>query len=442
MPSQKGGGSIAQSLRYMDPAAPEQSGPAGSNLLKEHGLIARPAIGGGTRKKRGGFYPSVMSGVVNAGVVLAPLTAMAARKLWSRKGGTRKGNRWVAEKEEAKRILEAIHKPSAKNVLAFAAAKRRGSGPTEEFLEGFREKAMVKAIANEDKRIAKEEKKAARAAKKGTKKVKKAAEAAAGKPPSAASTASRSGSMSSNNSGPYRAPTQAQLLREAKENAARAAAELKAAKAKRPVKNSQLAWFTLIDNAQKRLAANGTPSRKNAMRYASLLKQGKADEAEAFLMNFRARSRKSNKRSANRNRNGNGNGVAASAAPKKSHKVKASEKAAAGNNSGAKKPKEHSAASKRYFEELKTARQLLGEVGHPTGPNMSKFASMRLKGENTTAWLENFKSRRPKSLATAKAEKKGKAAAAAAPAALSAVAEANENANSMQGYSDNFESEE
>ena len=429
MPSQKGGGSVGQSLRYIDPAAPEQSAPAGSDLLKESGLIARPAIRGGSRKKRGGFYPSVMTGVVNAGVVLAPLTAIAARRLMSRtrKGGTRKGNRWIAEKEEAKRILEAIQKPSAKNVLAFAAAKRRGSGPTEEFLEQFREKAIGKAIANEDKRIAKEERKAARAAKKGSKKVKKVV--------SAASSASTRTSVASNRSrsNSERAPTQAQLLREAQENAARAAAEVKVAKAKRPAKNSQVAWASLVENAQKKLAANGAPTRKNAVKYASLLKKGKAEEAEAFLANFRARSRKSNRK------------TAANAAPKKSRKVKASEKAgpgtaaAAGNTSGAKTRKSPSAASKRYFEELKTARQLLGEVGHPTGPNMSKFASMRLKGENTSAWLENFKSRRPKSLATAKPAKKSKAAPAPA---LTAVAEANENANSMQGYSENFESEE
>ena len=439
MPTQKGGGSVGQSLRYVDPAAPEQSAGAGFDLLKSDGLIARPAIGGGTRKKKGGFYPSVMSGVVNAGVVLAPLTAVAARKLFSRKtrkGGTRRGNRWAAEKEEAKRILEGIGKPSAKNVLAFAAAKRRGSTPTEEYLEQFRKRVQEKKEANESRRAAKEAKKAARAAKKASKKAKKESVAA---PPSA-----ESNSSSNNNNNNARAPTQAQLRREAEANAAAAAAEMKAAKGKRPVKNSQLAWFTLIDNAQKRLAANGTPTRKNAMKYASLLKQGKNAEAEAFLANFRARSRKSNKKSGIAAASGN------AAAPKKSRKIKtaaavAEPKKSRKVNAGPKKSKEHSAASKRYFEELKTARQLLGEVGHPTGPNMSKFASMRLKGENTTQWLENFKSRRPKSLASAKPAKKGKAAAAAP--ALSAVVEGNEsenenNANSMQGYSENFESED
>jgi hypothetical protein len=477
MPSQRGGGSIGQSLKYVDPAAPERSAPAGSDLLKESGLIARPAIGGGTRKRKGGFYPSVMSGVVNAGVVLAPLTAMAARKLFTRKhrkGGGKKANMLQAEKEEAKRILEGMGKPSAANVLAYVKAKRMGSAAGEEYLSSFRKKKQEKNEANEAKRRAKENTKAAKAAeraatrdakkaakeaeraamreaKRASKKVKKAA--AAEKPPSAvsststASTRSRSRSNASSNS--ERAPTQAQLRREAEENAARARAEAKAA-AKKPLKNSQVAWFSLIENAAKRLATNGVPTRKNAMKYASLLKKGKTDEAESFLANFRARSRKSNKKpavavptvaapsaaaaSAAPKSSGN-NGAAASAAVTKKKKKTAT--AAPSGNGTAKPRKSPSAASKKYFDELRKAREYLGTIGAPTGPNMSKFASMKLKGENTSSWEQNFRTRRPLSMASSKKAKKP--AKPATPKPLTAVNEGNEN--NMQGYSENFESE-
>ncbi len=436
MPAQKGGGSVGQSLRYVDPAAPEQSAAAGTDLLKQQGLIVRPSIGGGqTRKKKGGFFPSVMSGVVNAGMYLAPLTAIAGRRLFSqkqRRGGGKKGNVFRAQKEEAKAELDVIGKASAANVLAFVAAKRRGSEAAEEYLAQFRKKKQEKNEANTARRRAKEEAKAAKAAERAAKKASKKASKKAKKPASAASSASTVSTAASNNNN-EKPVTKAQMMREAAENAARAKAEANAAKAaaKKPLKNSQVAWFSLVENAAKRLAGNGTPTRKNAMRYASLLKQGKNAEASAFLANFRARSRKSNKKPAPKAAESS---AAAAKAP--------SAAAAAGNNSGAtKKRKSPSAASKRYFEELKEARRLLGEVGHPTGPNMSKFASMRLKGENTSEFLRNFASRRPKSLATAKAGKKAKAAPAPAKA-LSAVAEKNENENEMQGYSENFEPEE
>lgn len=466
MPAQKGGGSVGQSLKYVDPAAPEQSAAAGGDLLKQQGLVVRPSIGGGTRKRKGGFIPSVMSGVVNAGVYLAPLTAITARRLFSRKqrrGGGKKGNLFKAQKEEAKAELDVIGKASAANVLAFVAAKRRGSEAAEEYLTQFRRRKQEKNEANTAKRRAKEEAKAAKAAereakrasKKASKKEKKAA--AAPKPPSAASsasTASTSASRSRSRSASSNRPvTKAQLAREAAENMARAKAEAEAAKAaaKKPLKNSQVAWFSLVENAAKRLAGNGVPTRKNAMRYASLLKQGKNAEASAFLANFRARSRKSNKKPAAAKASAAavkvseaavgpspyaaaGNNGAPSAKPKKP----ASKKAAATET---KKRKSPSAASKRYFEKLKEARIALEQVGHPTGPNMAKFASMSLKGENTTEFLRNFASRRPKSLATAKAPKKAKAAAAKALTAVKEANENNNNANSMQGYSENFEPE-
>jgi len=433
MPKQQGGGSVGQSLKYVDPAAHEQTAGAGTDLLKQNGLILRPSIGGsvaapshrggGTRKKRGGFFPSVMTGVVNAGVYLAPVAAIAGRRLFSqkqRRGGGKKGNLFRAQKEEAKSELDVIGKASAANVLAFVAAKRRGSAAAEEYITKFRNKKLEKAVELEGKRIAKEEKKAARASKKASKKAKKPAAAASR---SRSRSRSASASEASNNSDSYRPPTKAQLMREAEENAARARAE-----AKKPLKNSQVAWFSLIDNAAKRLAGNGVPTRKNAMRYASLLKQGKNVEASAFLANFRARSRKSNKKPA---ASAAGNNSGAKPAAKKAKKP-------AANNGETKKRKSPSPAQKAYFEALRTARATLGMVGKPKPANMAKWASLKVSKKNNApaslaAFEENFRSR--VSAAPAAAPKKE------AKKALSAVAEANNNANNMQGYSENFESE-
>ena len=430
MPTQIGGGSIAQSLRYVDPAAPERSASAGSDLLKESGLIARPAIGGGTRKSRkGGFYPSVMTGVVNAGIVLAPLTALAARKLFSRKtrkGGGKKGERFLADKEEAKRQLENIGKPSAANVLAFVAAKRRGSAAAESYVNGFRKKKQNKEEANQAKRRAKEEKKAAkaaeRAAKKATRKAKKAVNVV--KPASNVSSASTVSNNNNNNS--YRAPTKAQLLREAEENAARAKAEMNAARAesKKPLKNSQVAWLSLIANAQQKLKANGVPTRKNAMRYASLLKQGKAEAASEFLANFRGRSRKVNAK-------------AKAATPKAATPpaAEAPKKATAATNGSIKKRKSPSPAQKAYFEALSTAKTVLGTLGKPKASNRAKWASLKVSKKNNAAeslakFEQNFATRM--SMAPAKENKPAKKEMKP----LTAV-----NENNMQGYSENFESE-
>jgi hypothetical protein len=431
MPTQIGGGSIAQSLRYVDPAAPERSASAGSDLLKESGLIARPAIGGGTRKSRkGGFYPSVMTGVVNAGIVLAPLTALAARKLFSRKtrkGGGRKGERFLADKEEAKRQLENIGKPSAANVLAFVAAKRRGSAEADIYINGFRKKKQNKEEANQAKRRAKEEKKAAkaaeRAAKKATRKAKKAANVV--KPASNVSSASTVSNNNNTNNNSYRAPTntKAQLMREAEENAARAKAEMNAARVKKPLKNSQVAWLSLIANAQQKLKANGVPTRKNAMRYASLLKQGKAEAASEFLENFRGRSRKVNAK--------------AKAATPKAATPPAAEapKKATATNGSIKKRKSPSPAQKAYFEALSTAKTVLGTLGKPKASNRAKWASLKVSKKNNAAeslakFEQDFATRM--SMEPAKVNKPVKKEMKP----LTAV-----NENNMQGYSENFESE-
>jgi hypothetical protein len=372
-----------------------------------------------------------MTGVVNAGIVLAPLTALAARKLFSRKtrkGGGRKGERFLADKEEAKRQLENIGKPSAANVLAFVAAKRRGSAEADIYINGFRKKKQNKEEANQAKRRAKEEKKAAkaaeRAAKKATRKAKKAVNVV--KPASNVSNASTVSNNNNTNNNSYRAPTntKAQLLREAEENAARV---------KKPLKNSQVAWLSLIANAQQKLKANGVPTRKNAMRYASLLKQGKAEAASEFLENFRGRSRKVNAKA----KAATPKAATPKAATPKAATPKAAEapKKATATNGSIKKRKSPSPAQKAYFEALSTAKTVLGTLGKPKASNRAKWASLKVSKKNNAAeslakFEQNFATRM--SMAPAKENKPAKKEMKP----LTAV-----NENNMQGYSENFESE-
>lgn len=409
MSNQTGGGSVGQSLQYVDPSAPERSASAGSDLLVQRGLIARPAIGG-SRKRKGGFLPSVMAGVVDNAVVTAPLAAFAARRLWNnrktRKGGGKKGNIWAAQKAEAKAILEEIAKPSAKNIIAFAAARRNGAPSAKAFLNAFRQQKIKKAEEFSAKRMAKgeaaearqrkqQEEEAQRAAKKAEKEAKKAAaeaEKAAKQAAKAAAKAAKEAEKLAKNqtrrkkapaapvpAAPVvvsneRAPTQAQLRREAEANAAAAraaAAEAKAAAAK-------------VARRSRKAPNNATAAAQRA--------HSKAIEAR-----------------------------------EKAARAKA---AAAGNNTTARKRKSPSAGQKAYFTALRSAKAALGKSAK--GPNMARWASMKVKGQNTSAFEENFRTRMASAKPAAVA-----AGEAPAPKKLSAVKENN----NMQGYSENFESE-
>lgn len=371
----------------------------------------------------------MMTGVASNGMLLVPAAAFAARRLLSgktRKGGGAKGNAWKAQKEEAKAILGEIGKPSAKNILAYAAARRRGTQNAEAYLNQFRKSKVGKAEQFSAKRLAREaakeakgaEKAAIKAAKEETRRLKKVAKEAERALAKAMREETRKRKKvqpkpTTPVSNKERPPTQFQLRKEAEANAAAAAAAVKGNKRR----ESQSAWFSLINQAQKQLQGEGKASRKNAMKLASLIKKG--ENTTGFLTNFRTRTQK----------------VKTPNRPNEEEKPASIPVTLAPAPKAKKSP---SAASKAYFTALKTARATLGEVGAPTGPNMAKFASMTLKGQNTSAWLENFKSRRPKTLATAKKPKTAKKVPA--KKGLTAIKESNENA--MQGYSENFESEE
>lgn len=446
MVHQTGGGSIGQSLRYLDPAAPEQTGPAGTDLLIERGLIARPAIGGGTRKRKGGFFPSVMGGVVNAGVVSGPLVAFAARKLLTRKnrrGGSRKGNRWMALKEEAKAILQTHGKPTAINIQKYAAAKRKGTELAEEFLEQYRKTKQEKAEANEAKKrvkaAEKEEKKREREAKKAIKtKTKKTKAPTETKPKQ-----SRKGKAKPvapkpkgthlffNNEGRVieRTEERARVLNSLAQRVGGPKTPnrpktppVAEAKTRKSPSNKSKTYFAKLKEAREFLSTVGAPTGPNMAKYASMMIKG--ENSSEWLENFKtrrpltmAKTKKAPKSTA----------VKPNSPPKRT--VAAAE---------AKTRKSPSNKSKVYFSKLKEAREFLTTVGAPTGPNMAKYASMMMKGENTSEWLEKFKSRRPKTAATAKAPRKAKAKTE--KKVLTAVKEENEN--NMQGYSENFESEE
>lgn len=455
MPKQKGGGSIGQSLHYVDPNAPERSASAGGDLLKATPFIARPAIGGGgTRKKNrhGGFYPSVMAGVVDNALLVGPLAAFAGRKLLSRKsrrGGGKKGNIWKAQQQEAKAALGAIPhaKPTAQNISKYAAAKRMGSIQAEEFFDAFRKRVQEKQEALEavkqSRRQAREAKKVLKKTSRNAEKEAKAMEKAAAKAIKEAEKAAKKAAKqvakeaTKKNKVPRakkgtkkseRPPSALQLKRMAEANSAAAKAAMK-----ETLKNGQSAWQNLIQEAKTRLATEGKATLKDAMQLASLMKEKK--NTTAFLNEFRARPQKTKKRTAR--------STTTTVAPQTTKKVTVK---------ATNKPKRAASESQQaYFKALSNARTFLGTVGAPLGPNMSKYASMVVqKAKETDSekrkalektmnnWVEEFKTRRP--LSMAKAPKTTKAKTPKKP--LTVVIENNTNTeNSMQGYSENFEPE-
>ena len=460
----KGGGSIGQSLHYVDPNAPERSAGSGSDLLVQRGLIARPAIGGGNNRK-GGFFPTVMTGVVDNALMALPLAAMAGRRLLNntrKKGGGRKGNQWKAQQEEAKAILKEIGNPSARNVLLYAAALRRNSAEAQRFLDAFRNKKVraaeefsAKRMAKEAKKEEKEAKLRARAASRDQKLKNREAKAAAradtkkvrAVKPRARKTAkvvkAKGKHMFFNNEGREIKKEEAERVVTPREVKNEAAAKKELAK---PLKESQAAWLGLIDRASKQLKEEGIQSRANAMRLASLMKKGA--NVAPLLQNLRS------KRLTQKN--------AKPASPKPASPKPASPKAvevksvvrktakkekaaapssaaaaagaaaAAAANNGTKKRKSPSAAQKAYFEALRSARATLGTMGKPKPANMARWASLKVSKKNNAAsslaaFETNFRSRA--AAAPAVVEKpKGKAG----KKALTAVVEANESGNSNE----------
>ena len=92
-----GGAATVFPLKYFNSTAREPSASSGIDLLPTSGNMVRPRIGGKsktrntrnkskTRRKRGGFVPSVMGGFVEAASkYIVPLALFAGYKLMTKK---------------------------------------------------------------------------------------------------------------------------------------------------------------------------------------------------------------------------------------------------------------------------------------------------------------------------------------------------------------------
>lgn len=140
---------MVQPLSFVDSSYKEPSAAAGSDLQVQNGLVLRPRIGG--------FYPSVMRGVVEGGQYLAPLVAITGRKMFTRKSGGGKKEDWARNRERARAELERYGNPSGVNVNKYAAYVRKNSRAAAEFLDEFRDRKL-KAKAPKKAAIRKEAK--------------------------------------------------------------------------------------------------------------------------------------------------------------------------------------------------------------------------------------------------------------------------------------------
>jgi hypothetical protein len=214
------GGSVQQPLPYLDPTFSSPSAPtnAGSDLLKQHGLILRPRIGG--------FLPSVMKGVVNSAFITAPLSVMAMRRMMNktRKNGGGKKENWARNREAAKEELSKYGKPSGLNVNKYAALLRKNEAGAEDWLTSYILKKRQTA-----KKTPKKNKKANKTVKNKTNK-----------------------------------------------------------KNKKEVKTASL-WKNLVDRAKKDLQPYGKPSGANLHKFASL--KQKQLNTTAFLANYQTRKK-------------------------------------------------------------------------------------------------------------------------------------------------------
>ncbi len=97
----RGGGATVFPLDYYDPSySMGKNVSAGRDLLHASGRGVRPSLGGRrrtkrshrSRRKRGGFVPSIMEGfVASASKYIVPLALFAGYKLMTRKGKKGRG---------------------------------------------------------------------------------------------------------------------------------------------------------------------------------------------------------------------------------------------------------------------------------------------------------------------------------------------------------------
>lgn len=245
---------------------------AGSNLVQ-------PEI----PRQMGGFLPSIMKGVVNSGVIIAPLATLAAHRMMNgtRKRGGGKKEDWARNRGVAREKLSQYGKPSALNINKYAALKRKNESSADDWLTEY----ILK--------------------KRTTKKVTK--------------------SIPVKNA--IKTPTK---------------------KTTEPAVKTAALWNDLVDRAKKNLEKYGKPSGANTRRFASLRKKG--ENIKNFMTNFKTRK----------------------------HYVSPP------------KVKTSKDAYKRNREEATTYLQ---QFGKPTVVNVSKFVSLKRKGNAINTVVNAVKSR-------------------------------------------------
>lgn len=131
-----GGGSVGQSLDYVIPNYPVPNAPGGQTYLNSgNPLVVRPQIGG--------FMPSVMKGVVNAGVYTIPAAFVMGRRLLEDKkvgrgGGKRSKANWERVRTMARDELLKYGSPAAINTNKYASLLESNPEAAHYFLEEYK----------------------------------------------------------------------------------------------------------------------------------------------------------------------------------------------------------------------------------------------------------------------------------------------------------------
>ena len=262
---------MQQSLDYLGASQNFHGAPAGKDLLTASSIIARPRIGG--------FYPSVMGGIVGAGPIVGGLAFMQARRLLNtptrKRGGGKKEN-WTRNRGIAKDELVRYGKgnPSASNIQKYAALKRKLDNP--KFDRRVIERELQEFVANYRVR---------KATRKVQAKAKKPAAVPVAKGPvhlvfdNNGKVIRKTGAAPSAVTRPLVKPVLKPVVNRKVEAVVAAAAVKNLAKAKRAYtqKNTGAEWRSLLNRAKQDLSVYGKPTVRNVTRYASALRGQRAN---------------------------------------------------------------------------------------------------------------------------------------------------------------------
>jgi hypothetical protein len=333
--TKRGGGSVQQPLAYLDPTYLPPNSAAGSNLLQQNGLIVRPVIPLQT--------PHGMSVTKGGGSVQQPLAYLDPTETVP---SATVGSNLLQQNGLIVRPAIPLQTPHGMSVTkgGFLPSVMKGvvnSGAIVAPLAAYAAKRMMnntrknkhgggkKENWDHNREVAKEE-----LLKYGN--------------PSALNVNKYAALKRKNAEGAEDWLTQYIVKKRATKKVTKKTVKTKKAKAtKKTVKTTTL-WKNLLAQAKRNLEPYGKPSGANVAKFASQKKQGL--NTAAFLANFQTRKKY--------------------VAP--SHPV---------------------TAKNKYRNNLQQARQYLTQFGKPTVGNVSKFVSLKRKGQNTTGIETAVKSR-------------------------------------------------